>query len=179
MHSFDMANKLKSLKEFRNIETLFDKYDLFVMGSFPLHLIAPYEVDYNDLDFYTTSWNDYYGCILTMSPFTVKRECTKNTIRLHLNDDSVFQIVKPFYPHWLNGQTTVRNHFLNNVDLSVSACSLYRKDNCWFVDALYWEDIVKRQCRIFITGEWTNYRVQSYEAKGFHCMIAPKDLTIS
>lgn len=130
-----------------------------ILGGFPLCLAggAPH---YNDIDIYTFDRPTFHYWHRYLSREAEWLHTTEYTTVFRYKGEEV-QLV---YPH--PNQPTAES-VLYNTDVTPSACQLTYTDNQWTVGLLYPDDIDNRLCRLLVEHDWTPYRAQTYQAKGY------------
>lgn len=131
--------------------------DVMCSGGYPLWLAGGADF-YTDIDLYPRSWRGYYallnflekhGCFTGRSPFSLSYTYAGDT----------WQLIQPAQSSPLDLMMTA--------DLSPCATTLVRDGDQFRIFALYPEDIAQRVCRVLTRHDWTTYRLEIYEQKGY------------
>lgn len=136
---------------------------LLCVGGFPLWLTGAARF-YGDIDLYATSWGQFHEWHRKFRTWGRAHHHTPETTVFELGADQ-FQLVKPVEHQSTNEQ------LLATTDLTASACALICENDDFYVLALYPDDIQSRTCRVLKQHDWTGYRCQRYQERGFQIVM--------
>lgn len=130
------------------------------LGGFPLWLIGGADT-YSDIDLYSNDWTRFYRL---HKEFSEKASSIRHTRRtsVFVIDKTEFQLVKAGFRQFTDME------MISMTDMSATAVMLRLSNDQLEVVALYPDDIRSKVSHLLLDGsEWTEYRVQQMERKGY------------
>jgi hypothetical protein len=131
--------------------------ELMFSGGYPLWL-AGGAAFYSDIDVYPRSWRGYYAALNFLEKYG--RFCGRSprSIAYQYAGDT-WQLIQPAQVSLLDLMLTA--------DLSPCATVLVWDDHQFRLYTLYPEDIANRVCRVLTHHDWSQYRIEVYQKKGY------------
>lgn len=129
-------------------------------GGFPLWL-AGGASSYNDIDLYCPTLYEYYPTLRELAQMGPVEHQTPLATVFRVCGEYI-QLTRPV------AHLKTRRDLMECSDLSPDACALVDLGGHLAVEALYPDDIAQRVCWVLIEHEWTSFRKEIYEKKGYH-----------
>ncbi len=130
-----------------------------IAGGFALWLVGGCDT-YSDIDVYADDWTLFYDLHSELREKTSDVRHTPHT-SVFVIDGIEIQLVKPGFRLFSDIE------FMSSTDMTATAIMLRLVDGHFEVVALYPDDIKLRTSHLLLKGDWTWYRIEQMERKGY------------